>query len=75
MTSEVSPGQLRCWTIRKRLISGELGPEIPFVIVSVRNVETPSGSYARLVDMLIGSKIVEGYSYDYVEKNTIIMDS
>ena len=53
---EVKIGQLRRWIVLKRTLAGSLQPDTPFMIASIKSVETPSGSLTKLVDLLVGSK-------------------
>ncbi len=71
---ELRVGQLRRWIVLKRTMEGVLQEEVPFVITSIRNIETPSGSYTKLVDFLSGGKIAESFSYEYITKNSEIIE-
>ena len=71
---EIEVGQLRRWIVLKRTLSGSLQHNIPFVITSIKSVENPSGNLARLVDLLIGNKVAESFSYDYIIKNSEIVE-
>lgn len=71
---DVRVGQLRRWIVLKRTLDGSPQHDIPFVITSIKSVETPSGNLTRLVDLLVGNKVAESFSYDYIMKNTEIVE-
>ena len=70
---EIKVGELRRWIVLKRTLGGTLQHDVPFLITSIKSVETPSGNLTRLVDLLIGNKVVESFSYDYIMGNSEII--
>lgn len=58
----------------KRTLGGLLQHDVPFVVTSIKSVETPNGNLTRLVDLLVGNKVAESFSYDYIMKNSEIVE-